>query len=195
MYNSKPNGSTNLIYDIVYEIFYEIYASNIYPSSMPQKKRISLRRFRQSTYRMLQKSKSITRKRTCGKHGIPSKRIIIGVFMEMLHAIKLYHWNTHSYAEHKATDELHERLSSNIDKFVEVLLGKDASRLRHLNNKIRLLNLRSGDSFKNRIHEYREFMIGLTECFHSTRDSDLLSIRDEILADLNQFLYLMTLDK
>jgi hypothetical protein len=140
-------------------------------------------------------TKSMTRKRTCCKNGIPSKRILIGVFMEMLHAIKLYHWNTHSYAEHKATDELHERLSSNIDKFVEVFLGKDASRLRHVDKKIRLLNSHNAHNFKQRIYEYREFMIGLSSCFHKTEDSDLLNIRDEILADLNQFLYLMTLDK
>ena len=139
--------------------------------------------------------KSMTRNRSCCKNGVPSKRILIGVFMEMLHAIKLYHWNTHSYAEHKATDELHERLSSNIDKFVEVFLGKDASRLRIMDKKIRLLNAHNAHHFKERIYEYREFMIGLSECLHKTEDSDLLNIRDEILADLNQFLYLMTLAK
>ncbi len=42
----------------------------------------------------------------------------------MLNTIKLYHWKTTSYSEHKATDELHERLSGHIDTFVEVLLGK-----------------------------------------------------------------------
>ena len=160
---------------------------------MPTKKRTTTlqQKFRMKPRHM----KSTTRKRTSCKNGVPSKRILIGVFMEMLHAIKLYHWNTHSYAEHKATDELHERLSSNIDKFVEVFLGKDASRLRHLDKKIRLLNSHNAHNFKQRIYEYREFMIGLSACFHSTHDSDLLNIRDEILADLNQFLYLMTLDK
>jgi len=29
----------------------------------------------------------------------------------MLHTVKLYHWRTHSYSEHKATDNLHEALS------------------------------------------------------------------------------------
>jgi hypothetical protein len=136
-----------------------------------------------------------TRRRTCGKNGIPDKRAIIGVFMEMLHMIKIYHWNTHSYSQHKATDELHERLSSNIDKFVEVFLGKTESRLRHLDEKIRLLNLRTTNDFKERIFRFREFLIEMTDCFHKNRDSDLLNIRDEILGDLNQFLYLLTLDK
>ena len=31
--------------------------------------------------------------------------------------------------------------------------------------------------------------------FDIKRDSDLLSVRDEILGDINQFLYLLTFDK
>ena len=31
--------------------------------------------------------------------------------------------------------------------------------------------------------------------FDSKRDSDLLNVRDEILGDINQFLYLLTFDK
>ena len=42
----------------------------------------------------------------------------------MLNVVKIYHWKTFSYATHKATDELYEELNENIDKFVEVLLGK-----------------------------------------------------------------------
>lgn len=115
------------------------------------------------------------------------------MFMEMLNAVKLYHWNTHSFSQHKATDELHSRLSENVDKFMEVLLGKDASRLKHLDKKIALINARNTTEFKSRIHEYRECFIDMNNCFDSHRDSDLLNIRDEILADLNQFLYLLTL--
>ena len=137
----------------------------------------------------------ITRKRTCCKNGSPAKHVLIKVFMEMLHMIKLYHWNTHSYSQHKATDELHERLSANIDKFVEVFLGKKGSRLRHLDESIRLINARHTHNFKNQMYEYREFMISMSDCFHKTRDSDLLNIRDEILADINQFLYLLTLNE
>jgi len=139
--------------------------------------------------------KQLTRKRTSCKNGVPNKSALIKVFMEMLHMIKLYHWNTRSYSQHKATDELHERLSENIDKFVEVFLGKKGARLHHLDESIRLLNAPNTYSFKNRIYDYREFMISMSDCFHSKRDSDLLSIRDEILADINQFLYLLTLNE
>ena len=136
-----------------------------------------------------------TRKHTCCKNGSPNKHMLIKVFMEVLHMIKLYHWNTHSYSQHKATDELHERLSTNIDKFVEIMLGKQGSRIRHLGQHIHVFNSTNTQDFKNRIYGFREFMISMSDCFHKKRDTDLLNIRDEILADINQFLYLLTLNQ
>jgi hypothetical protein len=107
--------------------------------------------------------------------------------------IKLYHWKTHSYAEHKATDELHGRISDHIDKFVEVLLGKDSSRLQMMVHKMDLLNMNNTKELKEVIFKYIDFLTSLNHMFDSNRDSDLLNIRDEILADLNQFLYLLSL--
>jgi hypothetical protein len=46
--------------------------------------------------------------------------------------------------------------------------------------------------FKARIYYYREFLKGLSDILDPRMDSDLLNIRDEILADINQFLYLLT---
>jgi hypothetical protein len=109
--------------------------------------------------------------------------------------IKLYHWKTRSYAQHKATDELHEKLSEQIDKFVEVLLGKDESRIKMLEKRIDLVDSSVDTDFNKRIYDYREFLIDINVYFDSKRDSDLLNIRDEMLGAINQFLYLMTFDK
>ena len=121
------------------------------------------------------------------------KSVIVENFIEMLNTIKLYHWNTHSYAQHKATDELHEKLSGHVDKFVEILLGKDESRISELNAKSNLNNFKHTASFKDQIYHYREYFIQMDKCLDPNRDTDLLNVRDEILGDLNQFLYLMTL--
>ena len=43
------------------------------------------------------------------------------VFLEMLLMVKLFHWKTTSYATHKATDELYDKLNENIDSFIEIL--------------------------------------------------------------------------
>ena len=117
---------------------------------------------------------------------------IVRMFIEMLNVVKLYHWKTHSFPEHKATDELYARLNEHIDKFVEVLLGKEESRIKRWERKMNIVQYTNKSDFKSRIYEYREFLIGLNKHFDPKRDTDLLNIRDEILGDLNQFLYLLT---
>ena len=124
-----------------------------------------------------------------------NKSHIVKVFLEVLNLVKLYHWKTHSYAQHKATDELYERLNEKIDEFIEVLLGKDESRIRMLEKRIELVDANNVKDFKSRIYEYRDFLIDMNTYFDVKRDTDLLSIRDEILSHINQFLYLMTFDK
>jgi DNA-binding ferritin-like protein len=122
------------------------------------------------------------------------KSQIVKVFFEMLNIVKLYHWKTKSYSQHKATDELYAKLNELIDKFVEILLGKDESRLKMMEKHIKLVDYNTTKDFKSRIHEYREFLIDMNRIFDK-RDTDLLNIRDEILGTLNQFLYLLTFDK
>ena len=54
---------------------------------------------------------------------------IVTMFLQMLNTVKLYHWKTSSYAQHKATDELYTNLNLNIDTFVEIMLGKTGGRV------------------------------------------------------------------
>jgi DNA-binding ferritin-like protein len=124
-----------------------------------------------------------------------TKSRIVQTFLEMLNTVKLYHWKTHSYAQHKATDELYSELNKKIDTFVEILLGKDESRIKMVEKRSRLIDSKNTTDFKSQIYEYREFLIDISKFFDEKRDSDLLSIRDEILGHINQFLYLMTFNK
>ena len=123
------------------------------------------------------------------------KSSIVQTFLQILNMVKLYHWKTHSYAQHKATDELYGRLNENIDRFIEVLLGKDASRIKMVEKQLLLVDPDKLADFKEKIYEYRSFLNDLERIFDEKKDSDILSIRDDILADINQFLYLLTFDK
>ena len=117
------------------------------------------------------------------------------IFLEMLMMIKLFHWKTHSFATHKATDELYESLNGNIDKFIEVLLGKTGSRIDLMGHKtISLIDLNSQEQLKSKIESFKSYLVGLTnnKGLGSMTNTDLLNIRDEILGDMNQFLYLLT---
>ena len=116
-------------------------------------------------------------------------------FLEMILMVKLFHWKTHSYATHKAPDELYGSLNDHMDKFVEVLLGKTGSRIDLMSHKsITLNDLNSQEKLKQKVEEFKKYLVGLTnnKAMNSMNDTDILNIRDEILGDMNKFLYLLT---
>lgn len=122
------------------------------------------------------------------------QRIVI-MFLQMLNTVKLYHWKTSSYAQHKATDELYSNLNGHIDTFVEVMLGKTGGRVNLTGTKtIPLLDYTDVNNFKKEVEKYKQFLINMNKDvgLNITNNSDLLNIRDEILGDLNQFTYLLT---
>lgn len=123
------------------------------------------------------------------KHAYSTEHIV-KVMLQLLNNIKLYHWNTFSYPEHKATDELYSSLGDNIDKFVEILLGKEHSRinLKYI-QAIKIHNLNDKKALIESINRYKMYLDNMTSSF----GTDLLNIRDEILGELNKFLYLLTL--
>ena len=128
------------------------------------------------------------------------KANIVRSFLEMLNAIKLYHWKTESYSQHQATDELHEKLSELVDQFVEVLLGKEQksskkSRITMVEKHMKMMDSTGENDFIEKIHHYRTTLIDMNKILNKKTDSDLLNIRDEMLANINQFLYLLSFDK
>ena len=117
------------------------------------------------------------------------------IFLEMLLMIKLFHWKTHSYATHKATDDLYTKVNANMDSFIEILLGKTGVRTNLTSHKnIRLMDLNSVESFKREIEKFKSYLVSLNnnKAMQTMSNPDLLNIRDTILGDMNQFLYLLT---
>jgi DNA-binding ferritin-like protein len=112
----------------------------------------------------------------------------------MREQIKLYHWQTHSYSRHKATDEVIENLDKNIDEFVEVYMGKyGRPKITAKTSSVHIgnMNEKSAVSF---IKKCITMLLGdVVKGLVAARDSDLFNIRDEMLADLNKLLYLFTL--
>jgi DNA-binding ferritin-like protein len=138
-----------------------------------------------------------TRKRSSSSSSIKSnfEKQVTVIFFEMLLMVKLFHWKTYSYATHKATDELYAKLNEHMDQFIEVLLGKTGIRINLLNNKkISLIDLTSPDQLRAKVDEYKKYLVSLSNnrAINAMTDTDLLNIRDEILGDLNQFLYLLS---
>jgi len=144
---------------------------------------------------MSKSKKNYTRKALTVVRSSSFQKEITVKFLELLMMIKLFHWKTSSYATHKATDELYSKLNEDIDKFIEVLLGKNGIRTNLLNkHSISLVDLSTNDQMVKKINIYKSYLVGLTNnsFIRSMSNTDLLNIRDEILGDLNQFLYLLT---
>ena len=118
----------------------------------------------------------------------------VNFFFQMREQIKLYHWQTKMYSRHKATDSVIDSLDENIDKYVEVYMGKyGRPKMTSRNNTIKVQNLTE----TNIVKFIRQCIAVLnTTLIKNLKpfDTDLLSIRDDMLADLNQLLYLFTLN-
>jgi hypothetical protein len=56
-----------------------------------------------------------------------------------------------------------------------------------------LYDFDSKTEFKDKIFEFRQFLEDLEQIFNSKKNSDLMTIRDDMLESVNQFLYLFTL--
>lgn len=123
-----------------------------------------------------------------------NKELIIKSFLEILQSLKLYHWKTNSYSQHNATDDLHEKLSKQTDRFVEVLMGKTNKKVHLVNTHIKMYDLDNKLQLKYQLFEFRQFLMDLDDVLSAKTDNDLRNIRDEMLESIHQFLYMLTLE-
>jgi beta-xylosidase len=105
---------------------------------------------------------------------------------------KFLHWQTFGDAKHKAYGEIYDSMGDNIDKFVESMMGK-YGRVEFDSEFSIMFQDISSLSVQSFMDGITEFLVGMTEQLDPKYDSDLLNIRDEILGDINQTKYRLTL--
>ncbi len=117
----------------------------------------------------------------------------IQFFFQMRDQVKIYHWQTHLYARHKATDEVISALDGLIDLYVEVYMGKyGRPTITRTTNTIQIKNMADKTAMKF-IKDCLEYINGpLTRSLKAT-DTELINVKDEMLAELNKLLYLFSL--
>ena len=87
--------------------------------------------------------------------------------------------------------EIYSNLGDLIDEFMESCMGKKG-RIQLSDGTVSLKNLDEMD-VGSTLEEYTSFLLSFNEQFDPNTDSDLLNIRDEMLADINKLKYLLTL--
>jgi len=116
-------------------------------------------------------------------------------FFQMRDQLKLYHWQTESYSRHKATDNAIEKLDELIDRYAEVYIGKYGRPKMTAPNTIVKLHQMSDSTAVRFVRNCIEYVSkDLIVNNRKLSDTDLTTIRDEMLAELNQLLYLFTLE-
>lgn len=118
-------------------------------------------------------------------------KIIINLVKIQLQ-LKILHWQTDSYAAHKAFGKTYEQLDLLIDALVEAHQGKKG-KIYYETPVLELTNI--DDINVNELLEMSASYISttVTDMLKSPDDTDCANIKDEILAEINKLRYLLTL--
>ena len=117
---------------------------------------------------------------------------IILFFFELQMNLKMYHWTTDSYSNHKATNKLLDKLSDLIDSFIEKYMGAYTRPVMKSGSSISIQNM-TKTKYVKLLKTAQEYLRGDLEKVIS-KNSELLNIRDEMLGELDQALYFSTLN-
>ena len=131
-------------------------------------------------------------KKTSSRRSSPS--LVDELFIKMsTHQtiIKLYHFQTRLYSGHKTSDSYYSKFLELSDQFLEVAQGiYGRISLKHFNISGDTLRDSSIIAYLTKFGKYLETMEA-----QSITNTDLLNIRDEMLAEVNQFKYLHNIEK
>lgn len=107
--------------------------------------------------------------------------------------MKIYHWQTTKYARHVASDALLTKMDLLIDQFMEVYIGRN-SRFSIKKCTIPCTNMSDSDA-NTFLMVFRQYVAEeFPKKLGSGYTGDLKNIIDEMIATVNQYLYLFTLD-
>ena len=120
------------------------------------------------------------------------KEELILKFIQIQNQFRFLHWQTFGDAKHRAYGGIYDSLGENIDKFVEVMMGKQGRPEFDSEFSIMFQDI-STLSVQNFMDGITEFLVAITDQLDSKYDTDLLNIRDEMLGDINQLKYILTL--
>lgn len=113
--------------------------------------------------------------------------LLVGIEQQL----RILHWQTQSYAQHKAFGETYSALGDLIDSFMEGVMGK-YGRFNLSSSSVQIINMEQLD-LPDFINGSSEFLTSLSSQLDPETDTDLLNIRDEMLAQISKLKYLLTL--
>lgn len=113
------------------------------------------------------------------------------IFLSFRDQLKIYHWQTSVYARHAAADKLFDALEDQIDRFMEVLQGTRNLRIQLTvkSGNVKYSN-QSDDDANAILLSFKNWLSTVLPNMLEDTNTDLLNIRDEMLASVNNTIYL-----
>ncbi len=112
-------------------------------------------------------------------------------FLTLQNQMRVFHWQTQktpgSFAQHEAFGKAYDELDPLIDDFIEIYQGKKGKLMANGTFNLSLHNL--DDNPEEFIDEFVDYLVNIVPRRLDEADTDLLNIRDEMLAILNQTKY------
>jgi hypothetical protein len=112
--------------------------------------------------------------------------------IEFQNQTRILHWQTHSFARHKAYDEVYGELNELLDSFVESYQGK-YDRIEFKTESVITLRDSKELDLNKFVSEFLGVLINEIPDEIDETDTDLFNIRDEILALVHKLKYLLSL--
>ena len=116
---------------------------------------------------------------------------LITPFLKIQNQLRIYHWQSDTFSQHKAFGKTYKDFDALVDDFVEVYMGKNGKSRSRIAYSLELENL--NENYIDIINSFIDYLIGLNKELDQETNSELLNIRDEMLAVLNRLKYLLTL--
>jgi DNA-binding ferritin-like protein len=116
---------------------------------------------------------------------------IITPLVQFQQQLRIFHWQTDSYAQHRAFGSAYEDLDDLIDTFVETFMGIFGKSQPANNFEFSLVPLDNLETVDRVLYIFENYLKEMNDELEDY--TDLLNIRDSILGEVNKLRYLLTL--
>jgi hypothetical protein len=114
---------------------------------------------------------------------------IFSLLLNFQAQLKVMHWGTSSYAEHKAYQKTYESIDEGLDSLVESYQGYNSSNRISFGGTLTLINFDEVN--------VNDWLVGILELLNRLRGicdkTDLQNMVDELISSVSKLMYLLTL--
>jgi len=118
---------------------------------------------------------------------------LITTLLTLQAQLRVLHWQTKSYAEHKALGKLYDDLDGLTDQFVETFSGRYGVPAAKNDYKLTVVNYKDNSGVVQILDTAIAYMMKDVPAMLKPEDTDLLNIRDEMVGSMIKTKYLLRL--